>query len=85
MSDRLQGPHSECYFVLRHRNNTEYKSAHSLIGAPYLAIIASNGLTSCYYLGSHQTGHEEKNKLFQKHLLLESFLLTIELIRILNN
>ena len=33
---------TQYYFVHRHRNNTWYNKARSLIGKPYLVIIASN-------------------------------------------
>ena len=44
----LQGHYSQCYFVHRHLNNACYSEAHSLNGKPYLTIIASNDIHSCY-------------------------------------
>ena len=42
LSNHLHGRYSLCYFVHRHLNNAPYNKAHSVIGTPYLAIIASN-------------------------------------------
>ena len=41
-NDNLHRHYSLCYFVHRHLSNAWYNQAHSLIGPPYLAIIASN-------------------------------------------
>ena len=38
----LNGQYLLCYFDQRHRNNTCYNQAKSLIGKLYLAIISSN-------------------------------------------
>ena len=42
LSIHLHGHYLQCYYVHRHLHNAWYNKAYSLIGKPYLAIIASN-------------------------------------------
>ena len=41
LSYHLHGHYSQCYSVHRHLNNSLYNNTHSLVGKPYLEIIAN--------------------------------------------